>query len=437
MSRATRSGSVRDHASSACRYARCAACHSGRRRRARSAAASGVEVARAQRSLDAPRVAHRRRSSPQGRGAAEGGDAGMRTGGRAVLRAHQRRQASSNAAPRARARTPARRKARSRASRAGSSRRSVRQCITIGECARDDGDVIVAVARDPAVEPQRRTGGSRSSATATLRPASVTTGTPCHSISSVVVAPENGRGSSAMSTRGGLAAKRIAARPRGRRARAPPRRRTRRARAPARCRRRTPTTTSRAVGIAASRRAQSASVSSVSFEPLLNEPSVGWPAASIGSGPAAMARRRRIPAPLRRARGGASVSLCSASLPGGSLDGIRQPIVDGVEPGRVEVIEPRDLHRRGLAPEHAQAVVARMAGDVDQDVDADRRGSTARPQRRRAPRITRAVTPPRRSSVAVRLWIVEVREHVEARRSCARSTGSTNAGSAVWQSGET
>ena len=101
----------------------------------------------------------------------------------------------------------------------------------------------------------------------------VTTGTPCQSISRVVVAPEKGRGSSAMSTaaisrRNTAGVTRAAVRTRG----AWPSAAWMRACArPAG----TPTTTRIAEGTASSTRDQSASVASVSFAPLLNEPSVG------------------------------------------------------------------------------------------------------------------------------------------------------------------
>jgi hypothetical protein len=49
--------------------------------------------------------------------------------------------------------------------------------------------------------------------------------------------------------------------------------------------------------------------------------------------------------------------------------GVGEPVIHGLETGRVEVVEPRDLNRRRLESEDAETVVAGMAGDVDQDVD--------------------------------------------------------------------
>ncbi len=57
-------------------------------------------------------------------------------------------------------------------------------------------------------------------------------------------------------------------------------------------------------------------------------------------------------------------------VPGRVGDGVGEAIVHRREAGAAEVIEPGDLHRRRLAREHAEPVMAGMAGDVDQDVDA-------------------------------------------------------------------
>ena len=93
---------------------------------------------------------------------------------------------------------------------------------------------------------------------------------------------------------------------------------------------------------------------------------------------------------------------------------VGDPVVDCVEPGRVQIVEPRDLDGRGLPSEHAETVVPGVPGDVDQDVDAvvanplcdggvgsalhHARGDGTEPVERR-----------------LRLRIVEIGEHLESR----------------------
>ena len=121
-----------------------------------------------------------------------------------------------------------------------------------GERARDDRDVVVVVAtrssrsRPSAVRMARRRARRATSRRATSPPAR-----PATAISSVVVAPENGSGSSAMSIARDQPGegRPPTCEPSGRRARGRRRRaRTRHARAPARCPAATPTMTSRACG---------------------------------------------------------------------------------------------------------------------------------------------------------------------------------------------
>ena len=307
-----------------------------------------------------------------------------------------------------------RRTARSRASRVRQARASVASARGIGERALDDGHIFVAVARDPVAEPERakrlaveRDGG--------VAPGQVTTGTPCHEhLEGRRRAGERPRIERDVDG-GGFAAKRIRRDARGTMRTRGAVRRTRRGCAPARCLRERRRRRGAPWGTAASRRDQSASVASVSFEPLLNEPSVGWPAASIGSGPALAAPWPADSSTIARARGGASVSLANASARARRVaHRVRDPVVDRVEPGRVQIVEPRDLHGRGLAAEHAEPVVPGVAGDVDQDVDA----VVADPLRDR--RVGGALHHARGDGAEavqrrLRLRIVEIREHVEAR----------------------
>src|SRR5207249_814315 len=48
---------------------------------------------------------------------------------------------------------------------------------------------------------------------------------------------------------------------------------------------------------------------------------------------------------------------------------VRDEVIHGVQPGSVEVAEPRGLHGRGFAREYAEAVAGGVAGEVDQDID--------------------------------------------------------------------
>ena len=97
------------------------------------------------------------------------------------------------------------------------------------------------------------------------------------------------------------------------------------------------------LGSAARTRAQSASVASVSFEQLLNEPSVRWPESCRPAAGRAPTQRSVGSSTIAPATSRSSVSLCSASLVAGRVaDRVGEPVVDAVEPGRVEVVEPRD-----------------------------------------------------------------------------------------------
>ena len=62
----------------------------------------------------------------------------------------------------------------------------------------------------------------------------------------------------------------------------------------------------------------------------------------------------------------------SIGFPGGIGHRIDQPVVDSFQARRVGIAEPRHLHRRRLAGKYAKPVFRRMAGEIDQDIDAVR-----------------------------------------------------------------
>jgi len=57
-------------------------------------------------------------------------------------------------------------------------------------------------------------------------------------------------------------------------------------------------------------------------------------------------------------------------LSGRQQAGIAQEVIHCAQAGAARIADPAELHRRRFAGEGQQAVVAGMAGQVDQDVDA-------------------------------------------------------------------
>ncbi len=144
-------------------------------------------------------------------------------------------------------------------------------------------------------------------------------------------------------------------------------------------------------------------------------------------------RRGRFPAPLCLRQPDQRFAVQRVAGAGRIGDGVGQAMVDALQSRRVEVVEPRELHRRWLRAEDREPVVPGVSGDVDQDVDT----VVADPLRDRL--VLRAAhhAGGQRAQPGEgfrRLRIVEIREQVEvlrdrAPRARARGTPAARCGS--------
>ena len=107
-------------------------------------------------------------------------------------------------------------------------------------------------------------------------------------------------------------------------------------------------------------------------------------------------------------------------------DGVAQAVVDRLQPGRLRVTQPGHLDRRGSAREDQQAIVARVAGEVHEDVDAvgaDERGHFLVAPAEMARHWSAAACNARVRLIHDRAVGVAETPRTD-RRSCARRTGS-------------